>query len=149
VLAQILRRLTPIGDDEVRGLHLVDQDTSARRQLDGFVRSYMRDAAAEPTRLRGLYVLIGESLGGMDEIDDEVANVNAVFRDHIAAYISLGQDQGEFRADLDPDLVAVVVERDERDEAESVAPNVSVGVVAAGDRCVTPSPSVAADAAGA
>lgn len=109
VFAQILRCLTPISNDEVRSLHLVDRDTSARRQLDGFVRSYMRDAADEPTRLRALYVLIGESLGGMDEIDDEVANVNAAFRDHVAAYISLGQDQGEFRADLDPDLAAVVV----------------------------------------
>lgn len=109
VFAHILQRLTPIGDDGVHDLQLVDPNASARRQLNGFVRSYLRDAAAEPTRLRALYVLIGESLGGMHEIDDEVANVNKVFRGHIASYVSLGQDQGEFRADLDPDQVAVVV----------------------------------------
>ena len=59
--------------------------------------------------IRDSYVLIGESLGGMDEIDDEVAHVNTVFRDHVASYVSLGQQQREFRADLDADLVAMIV----------------------------------------
>ena len=108
VFAHILRRLTPVGEEE-RPESWVDPDVSARRQLDSFVRRYLQDAADEPARLRALYVLIGESLGGMDEIDDEVAHVNTVFRDHLASYVSLGQQQREFRADLDADLVAMIV----------------------------------------
>ena len=108
VFAHILRRLTPVGEEE-RPESWVDPDVSARRQLDSFVRRYLRDAADEPARLRALYVLIGESLGGMDEIDDEVAHVNTVFRDHLASYVSLGQQQREFRSDLDADLVAMII----------------------------------------
>ena len=108
VFAHILRRLTPVGEEE-RPESWVDPDISARRQLDSFVRRYLRDAADEPARLRALYVLIGETLGGMDEIDDEAAHVNRVFRDHLAGYVSLGQRQREFRTDLDADLVAVII----------------------------------------
>lgn len=107
VFAHILGRLTPVGEGDPAVL--VDPDISARRQLDSFVRRYLQDAADEPARLRALYVLIGESLGGMDEIDDEVAHVNTVFRDHLAAYVSLGQQQREFRPDLDAELVAVII----------------------------------------
>lgn len=109
VFAHILQRLTPLGTDATDSEAWIDNSISARRQLDGFIRSYLRDAAEEPTRLRALYVLIGESLGGMDEIDDEVANVNSVFRGHIASYVALGQQQHEFRADLDPARTAVVI----------------------------------------
>jgi len=109
VFAHILQRLTPLGTDPTDREAWVDESVSARRQLDGFIRSYLRDAAEEPTRLRALYVLIGEALGGMDEIDDEVAHVNRVFREHIASYVALGQQQHEFRADLDPARTAVVI----------------------------------------
>ncbi len=112
VFAHILRRLTPMGSeggDEVGGDRWVDPDVSAQAQLNSFVRRYLRDADEEPTRLRALYVLLGEALGGMDELDDEVAVVNQVFRAHIAGYVRLGQQQREFRADLDADQAAVVI----------------------------------------
>jgi len=54
-------------------------------------------------------VLLGESLGGMDELDDEVAMVNRVFRDHLAGYVSLGQRRREFRSELDPGHAAVLI----------------------------------------
>ncbi|MEM9037170.1 MAG: TetR/AcrR family transcriptional regulator [Actinomycetota bacterium] len=112
VFVHIRRRLTPMGSEggaELGGDRWVDTDRSARAQLDGFVHSYVRDAVEQPTRLRALYVLLGEALGGMDELDEQVALVNRVFRDHIAGYVRLGQRQREFRADVDADQSAVVI----------------------------------------
>ena len=109
VFWHILGRLTPVGPDGERAGESIDEDVSALAQLDDFIARYMRDAIEQPARVRALYVLIGESLGGMDEIDDEVAHVNTVFRDHLASYVSLGQQQREFRADLDADLVAMII----------------------------------------
>ena len=112
VFAHILRRLTPLGSDgdaELGGDRWVDPTESGLAQLNSFVRRYVRDADQQPTRLRALYVLLGESLGGMDELDDEVALVNQVFRDHIAGYVRLGQQQREFRADIDADVAALVI----------------------------------------
>ncbi len=109
VFQRILGRLTPLGTERSPDGGWIDPDRSARAQLDDFVVRYLQDAIDEPTRLRALYVLIGESLGGMDELDDEVATVNRVFRDHIADYVGLGQRQGEFRADIDRDQAALII----------------------------------------
>ena len=87
VFMHILGRLTPVGAEGERARSYIDENRSARAQFDDFIARYMQDAVGEPRRLRALYVLIGESLGGMDEIDDEVAEVNRVFRGHIAGYV--------------------------------------------------------------
>ena len=109
VLLHILGRLTPIDWDPASGETWIDPERGGAEQLGEFVDAYIADAVDQPTRLRALYVLIGESLGGMDEIDGEVALVNRVFRDHVAAHIRLGQSRREFRSEIDPDDAAVLI----------------------------------------
>lgn len=92
VMRHILDRLTPVDWDPSRRDSWITLDRSAADQLGEFIDSYIADAAEQPTRLRALYVLIGESLGGMDEIDTEIAGVNRTFRDHIARYVRSGQE---------------------------------------------------------
>lgn len=109
VVHHILDRLTPVGRRTAEGESWIEANRSAAEQLGEFIDAYMADATAQPTRLRALYVLIGESLGGMDEIDATIALVNRTFRDHVAGYVRLGQERGEFRREIDPDHVAVLV----------------------------------------
>ncbi len=109
VFAHILQRFTPLSDKQDGATRRVDPDRSARRQLEDFVGDYLRDATDAPTRVRAMYVLLGESLGGMNELTAEIAHVNQVFRNYLARCISLGQRQQEFRADLDPDQAAIVI----------------------------------------
>lgn len=109
VVLHILGRLTPVGWDPSSGDSWIEDDRSAAEQLGEFIDSYVADATERPTRLRALYVLIGESLGGMHEIDAEIAMVNRTFRDHIAGYVRLGQERGEFRPEIDPNQIAVLI----------------------------------------
>jgi AcrR family transcriptional regulator len=108
VFAHILQRFTPL-EAEDGTTRQVDPDTSARHQLEDFIADYLQDAVDAPTRVRAMYVLLGESLGGMNELTAEIAHVNQVFRDYIASCVRLGQQQREFRSDLHPDQTAVIV----------------------------------------
>lgn len=106
VFDHILQRFTPTGQAS-GSIRQVDPDASARRQLEEFIADYLSDATAEPTRIRAMYVLLGESLGGMNELPTEIAHVNHVFRDYTANCVRLGQQQHEFHPEHDADHAAV------------------------------------------
>ncbi len=103
VLAFILRRFEE-NENANQQPHL-----SATEQLQNFIAEYLKDAASEESRIRALYVIMGEALGSLSEIDDEVEKVNQVFRGHVQQYVADGIKTGEFRSGLDPKIEAVII----------------------------------------
>ena len=99
VLALILNRFEASGN--------IDQpdnnsDTvSVTEQLYAFVAAYLEDVALRGTRTRALYVLMGEGMGSLPEITDEIAHVNGVFRGRIGSFLESGVERGEYEAALD------------------------------------------------
>ncbi len=76
------------------------KDLSAEEQLSRFVAMYLKDVVEQQTRIRALYVLMGESLGGLPQIAEEIQRVDALFRAEIETYLQTGIESGEFNISL-------------------------------------------------
>jgi AcrR family transcriptional regulator len=70
------------------------------------VDTYLRELVQREERMRALYVLMGEALGPVAEINAVFAALNRGFRDGVRTWIQTGIDTGEVRADLNPDAEA-------------------------------------------
>lgn len=82
---------------------------SAEKELRDFIRLYLEDVVAQQSRIRALHVLMGEALGALPEIRDEVIKVNVLFRARVAAYIRTGIENGEFRTACNADHMAFLI----------------------------------------
>lgn len=103
VLAHILRRFEENENANQRpGL-------SATEQLRSFITEYLHDAVSQESRIRALYVIMGEALGSITGIEDEIIKVNRVFRAHVEQFVAEGVETGEFLPDLDPEMEAVII----------------------------------------
>jgi len=101
VLAHILNRFE--ADEPVA------REQSASRQLEHFVATYIHDACIAQSRIRALYVIIGEALGSISCIENEVVKVNRVFRNRIEEFINLGMTSGEFSPKTDSQAQAIII----------------------------------------
>ncbi|MBO6826200.1 MAG: TetR/AcrR family transcriptional regulator [Sneathiella sp.] len=105
VLAHILNRFEGgEGAVEAEG-----QALSSADRLKSFVRMYLEDVAMQGARIRALYVIMGEALGALPEISEEVIKVNTVFRGEIKTLIKDGMNTGEFNQRLDLELTSALV----------------------------------------
>jgi AcrR family transcriptional regulator len=68
--------------------------------------TYLNELVVREDRMRALYVLMGEALGPVPEIDEVFAELNKSFRKTARDLIQEGMDRGEIRRDLDPDAEA-------------------------------------------
>ena len=110
VLAHILDRFYP--DPETGGggrAGNTETTPTADVQLLGFIERYLMDVNDRQSRIRALHVIIGEALGGMPQVHDQIVKVNRAFRRHVEGYIDHGIATGVFRADLDPAEAAVII----------------------------------------
>ena len=83
-----------------------------RRGLDALCAmtdAYLDELRLREERMRTLYVLMGESLGPVSEINPVFAELNRGFRVNMRTLIEQGIDLGEIRSDLDPDAAAALV----------------------------------------
>ncbi|WP_340150035.1 TetR/AcrR family transcriptional regulator [uncultured Sneathiella sp.] len=107
VLAQILNRFET---DETWHPRAREIDSlPAPAQLSRFVATYLKDVARRGTRIRALYVLMGEGLGSLPGMAEEIAHVNRVFRSDIKSYLILGKERGELPSSLDPSILATLI----------------------------------------
>jgi len=67
---------------------------------------YLNELVVRPEPMRTLYVLMGESLGPVSEINDVFAELNRGFRVNTRRQIEEGIERGEIRSELDPDAEA-------------------------------------------
>lgn len=110
VLAHILDRFYPeSGNAESGRAGDTEAVPAADAQLLGFISQYLMDVNDRQSRIRALHVIIGEALGGMPQVHDQIVKVNRAFRRHVEGYIVHGIETGTFRADLDPTEAAVII----------------------------------------
>ncbi|MEH6547080.1 MAG: TetR/AcrR family transcriptional regulator [Sneathiella sp.] len=107
VLALILNRFETSGN--IDQPNNTSEAVPVAEQLSGFVVTYLEEVALRGTRIRALYVLMGEGMGSLPEITDEIAHVNEVFRGRISSFIETGKEKGEFKATLDILTTAVLI----------------------------------------
>lgn len=70
--------------------------------------TYLAELTVREERMRTLYVLMGESLGPVPEVNPIFAELNRGFREDMKRLIEAGIASGEIRSDLDPDAEAAV-----------------------------------------
>ncbi|MBO0334532.1 TetR/AcrR family transcriptional regulator [Sneathiella sp. CAU 1612] len=107
VIAHILNRFEA---DESLSPRTKERDPlPAPAQLSRFIEVYLKDVAARGTRIRALYVLMGEGLGSLPGMAEEIAHVNQVFRGEIMSYLALGMERGELPSSLDPAILSALI----------------------------------------
>ncbi len=85
--------------------------TRGKSGLDALCASmdtYLDELVVREEYMRALYVLMGEALGPVSEINEVFAELNRGFRKSARAWIREGMMAEEIRSDLDPDAEAVV-----------------------------------------
>ena len=70
--------------------------------------AYFEELLLREERMRTLYVLMGEALGPVAEINPVFAELNRGFRVNARRWIEEGIEQGEVRSDVDPDTEAAL-----------------------------------------
>jgi AcrR family transcriptional regulator len=68
--------------------------------------TYLNELVVRQEHMRTLYVLMGEALGPVSEINDVFGELNRGFRVRTRRLIEEGVERGEIRSDLDPDAEA-------------------------------------------
>lgn len=110
VLAHILDRFYPdTGDTDQKAAGQGAAGQPADERLLDFIARYLMDVNDRQSRIRALHVVIGEALGGMPQVHDQIVKVNRAFRRHVEGYIVDGIRTGAFRADLDPTEATVII----------------------------------------
>jgi AcrR family transcriptional regulator len=84
------------------------RDKSGLDALCASMDTYLDELVVREEYMRALYVLMGESLGPVGEINEVFADLNRGFRASAVAWIQGGMQAGEIRSDLDPDAEAAV-----------------------------------------
>jgi len=72
------------------------------------VDTYLSELLVREDRVRTLYVLMGEALGPVSEINEVFAELNRGFRMAVRDLIQQGIEHGEIRDELDPDAEAAL-----------------------------------------
>lgn len=83
------------------------KDTAA--SLHGFVNIYLTDVASKKSSVRSLYVLMGEALGAISDVQEEVAAFNRLTRKRLAEIVQNGIELGQVPADVDADSASVMI----------------------------------------
>lgn len=83
--------------------------TDARRSLYRFVDTYLTEVSKKKSAARALYVVMGEALGAIAEVQHEVAAFNELTRQHLAGIVRQGIDNDEIARDANPDDAAVLI----------------------------------------
>lgn len=84
----------------------VIEGKSAIDALCATVDTYLNELVIREERMRALYVLMGEALGPVTEINPVFVELNRGFRSAARSRIQAGIDAGEIRPDVDPDAEA-------------------------------------------
>ena len=100
--------------ESISGRFYTDQIRPATKELSsidalcGLADTYLGELTVREERMRALYVLMGEALGPVPEINEVFTDLNRGFRVNARAAITNGIEQGEIRDDIDADAEAAL-----------------------------------------
>lgn len=85
------------------------EDVSAEVSIKRYIEIYLREILERESRIRALYVIMGEALGSVPEIAHEIAALNDKHRNRIADIVRRGVRSGEFRRLKNAETTAIIV----------------------------------------
>ncbi|MEM7017000.1 MAG: TetR family transcriptional regulator C-terminal domain-containing protein, partial [Pseudomonadota bacterium] len=85
------------------------KQNSAEQSLNNYIEIYLKEATVREGRMRALYIIMGEALGAVPEIQESITQLNQGVRGVLATIIQKGIESGEFSADTNPELSAVLI----------------------------------------
>ena len=80
-----------------------------RGTLHVFIDTYLSDVVRSRSSVRALYVVMGEALGAISEVQQEVADFNTLTRDKLAEIIQHGIDTGQVPRHVRPDTTSLLI----------------------------------------
>jgi len=86
----------------------IDLD-SAERSVEKHIETFFKELATREKSMRALYVIMGEALGAVPEVQKDIAELNKGIRGELEALIERGVKAGAFRKDLDVKSAAVLL----------------------------------------
>ena len=92
-------------EDQIRS---AVESRSGLDALCAMADTYLNELVVREERMRALYVLMGEALGPVAEINDLFAELNRGFRVTAREWIEAGIAAGEVRPELDPEAEAAL-----------------------------------------
>ncbi|MEM7016416.1 MAG: TetR/AcrR family transcriptional regulator [Pseudomonadota bacterium] len=90
-------------------LQPVTTQENAEVAITTYIDIYLREVVVRESRMRALYVMMGEALGSVPEIRDEIAQFNSGFRKQISALVERGIAQKVFHDNVNPELAATMI----------------------------------------
>ena len=82
---------------------------SAEEAVRAMIEIYLKEVTIRQSRIRALYVLMGEALGAVPEVQEDIAELNAGFRNRFATLVQRGIDSGEFSIGVDPEAAGILI----------------------------------------
>ena len=82
---------------------------SAEQALRSVVEIYLKEVTIRQSRIRALYVIMGEALGAVPEVQTEIAHLNEGFRLRLTKLVQRGVDNGEFNSSVDPEAAGILI----------------------------------------
>ena len=86
----------------------IEQD-SAEESLKNYLEIYIREVTLREGRMRTMYVIMGEALAAVPEIQHDIASLNKGVRNVLAEIVQRGIDNGEFSKEVDAQTAAVLI----------------------------------------
>ncbi len=85
------------------------EQNSAEASLKNYLEIYIREVTVREGRMRTMYVIMGEALAAVPEIQQDIANLNKGVRNVLAEIVQRGIDNGEFSKEVDAQTAAVLI----------------------------------------
>ncbi|MGI9328195.1 MAG: TetR/AcrR family transcriptional regulator [Pseudomonadales bacterium] len=96
-------------EDQIKPVTESDDISTAELALRNYISTYFDEVFIRESHMRALYVIMGESLGAVTEVQPKIASLNKGMRSRLAAIVQRGIDSGEFRRDVDPKASALLI----------------------------------------
>jgi len=82
---------------------------TAEQALRNYISIYFEEVFVRESHIRALYVIMGEGLGAVPEVQPKIAALNRGMRKRLQQIVERGIDAGEFSSTVDPKASAVLL----------------------------------------
>jgi len=87
----------------------VIDETDVVASLHTIVESYLTSVADDTSAIRALYSVMGEAIGGVPEVKDDIARFNELTRNSFVALVAKGVESGQISSSVNPASAGLVI----------------------------------------